>query len=68
MLSDLTKEEFEYYAAALAYAQALGLEKPPGQISTQALAEWFCTYPSDIHHEEQAALQKCHHLFQQYEL
>ena len=58
MLSDLTKEEFDYYCAALAYAQALGLEAAPGEIGTEALAEWFCTTHHDITNEELAALEK----------
>jgi hypothetical protein len=62
MLSDLTPEEFEYCRAALALAQALGLEKPPGEISAIALAEWFCTNPSDMKNETEAALEKLRNL------
>jgi len=62
MLSDLTQEEFDYCCAALALAQALGLELPPGEISSRALAEWFCTNPSDIQNEEHAAIEKLRNL------
>ncbi len=62
MLSDLTNEEFEYCRAALALAQAMGLEKPPGEISALALAEWYCTNPSDLKNEELAAIEKLRNL------
>lgn len=62
MLSDLTPEEFAYFSAALAYAQALGLEKPPGQMSYRALAEWYETTPADIAASEAAILEKLRNL------
>ena len=62
MLSDLTPEEFEYYRELLHLAQLVGVEKPPGEIGTIALAEWFCTNPADIKNEELAALEKLRNL------
>jgi hypothetical protein len=58
MLDDLTQEEFEYMKAALAYAQALGIAKPPGEISYAELAEWFDTHPKDIRIHQMAAIEQ----------
>jgi hypothetical protein len=61
MLDDLTAEEFAYMQAALAYAQALELAPPPGQISYAELAAWFDTTPGDIRIHEMASLEKARH-------
>lgn len=61
MLRDLTPEEFAYMRAALAYAQALGLAKPPGEISLAELAGWFDTTPQDILAHELTSIEKARH-------
>jgi hypothetical protein len=62
MLSDLTPEEFAYFAAALHLAQQCGDAPPPGEISYRELAEWFGTTPQDIKNEELAAIEKLRNL------
>ncbi len=58
MLSDLTPEEFSYFALSLELAQLMGLAAQPGEISYAELSEWFGTTPQDIKNEELCALEK----------